>query len=340
MVGGEPALARAARDQMAMTDMKRILVAVADPGVRRSLALARAGEFAARTGARVTIFHSLYSPYVASEQFFDPADLERDIAAAVNRVKEQLERLARPLASAGVEAHVRCRWDYPVHDSIVREVVRERIDLLILESHRHRAAARLVLGNTDWQLIRLCPCPLLLVKTQRAYERGRVLVCVDPLHAHAKPPALDAALLTAGAALAERFGGRMHAAHFVDPTPLGVGPPADPLPLPAALGDARERDAADAFRRLVAGYDLGARRAHLRSGSPIDALPELVAELDPRVVVMGAVSRSALKRLFIGATAEQVIDRISCDVLVLKPADFRTPVPRRAQHRPIMLPTL
>jgi universal stress protein E len=323
-----------------MTDARRILVAVADPEARRSLALARAAEFAARTGARVTVFHSLYSPYVASEQFFDSADLERDIAAAVNRVKEQLERLARPLTSAGVDAHVRCRWDYPVHDSIVREVVREQADLLILESHRHRAAARLVLSNTDWQLIRLCPCPLLLVKTQRAYDRGRVLVCVDPLHAHAKPTGLDTALLAAGAAVAECFGGRLHAAHFYDPTPLGAGLPADPLPLPVALGEQRERDAADAFERLVARYDLGPRRAHLRTGWPVDALPELVAELDPRVVVMGAVSRSGLKRLFIGATAERVIDRLGCDVLVVKPADFRTPVPRRARPRPIMLPTL
>jgi universal stress protein E len=37
------------------------------------------------------------------------------------------------------------------------------------------------------------------------------------------------------------------------------------------------------------------------------------------IVVMGAVSRSALKRLFIGSTAEHLLDRLPCDVLVVKP---------------------
>ena len=36
---------------------------------------------------------------------------------------------------------------------------------------------------------------------------------------------------------------------------------------------------------------------------------------------MGAISRSGLKRLVIGNIAEQVLDALPCDVLVLKPAD-------------------
>jgi hypothetical protein len=50
---------------------------------------------------------------------------------------------------------------------------------------------------------------------------------------------------------------------------------------------------------------------------------------------MGAVSRSALKRLFIGSTAEKVIDALTCDVCVVKPPGFRTTVPARAPHLPV-----
>jgi len=46
-------------------------------------------------------------------------------------------------------------------------------------------------------------------------------------------------------------------------------------------------------------------------------------------VVMGAVSRSAVARLFIGHTAERVIDELECDVLVVKPRRFRTRVAPR-----------
>jgi universal stress protein E len=44
---------------------------------------------------------------------------------------------------------------------------------------------------------------------------------------------------------------------------------------------------------------------------------------------MGAVSRSALKRLFIGNAAERVLDRLDCDVLIVKPRGFKSGVERR-----------
>jgi universal stress protein E len=44
---------------------------------------------------------------------------------------------------------------------------------------------------------------------------------------------------------------------------------------------------------------------------------------------MGAVSRSALRRLLIGNTAERVLDELGCDVLIVKPRGFKTTVPRR-----------
>jgi hypothetical protein len=45
---------------------------------------------------------------------------------------------------------------------------------------------------------------------------------------------------------------------------------------------------------------------------------------------MGAVSRSAIKRFFIGNAAERALDRLSCDVLVVKPRSFRSFVGVRA----------
>jgi hypothetical protein len=44
------------------------------------------------------------------------------------------------------------------------------------------------------------------------------------------------------------------------------------------------------------------------------------------VVLMGAISRSGFKRLFIGNTAERVLDELSCDILVVKPPKFRNRV--------------
>jgi universal stress protein E len=44
---------------------------------------------------------------------------------------------------------------------------------------------------------------------------------------------------------------------------------------------------------------------------------------------MGAVSRSGLQRLFIGHTAERLIDQLNCDVLIVKPRGFKSPIRKR-----------
>jgi universal stress protein E len=45
-------------------------------------------------------------------------------------------------------------------------------------------------------------------------------------------------------------------------------------------------------------------------------------------VVMGAVSRSGLRRIVIGNTAERILGDLTCDVLVVKPQRFVTRVSR------------
>ena len=56
-------------------------------------------------------------------------------------------------------------------------------------------------------------------------------------------------------------------------------------------------------------------------------LPDMAAECHADVVVMGAIARSALKRVFIGSTAERVLETLPCDVLVIKPPDFAKNLP-------------
>lgn len=321
--------------------VKHILVAMGDPAAKASPALTKAAAIATKTGATITLFHSLYSPYVAGEQFYSPEALEKDIEAAVNSRKAQITRLSKALEASGIEVRVRVRWDYPVHESIVREVMREDVDLVVAESHRHARAARVVLSNTDWQLIRVCPCPLLFVKTAQPYDRTRILAAVDPMHAHAKPEDLDSRILDISRDFAETFGGRMHAVHcYMLASPFAAGGLMEPVPLPVDVAQQHAAVVRRAFDDMLKPYELGPKRAHLRVGSAGLEIPDVAEKVDAGVVVMGAVSRSGLKRLFIGSTAERVIDHLKCDVLVVKPSGFKTPVPKKPSYKPVVLPPL
>jgi universal stress protein E len=90
----------------------------------------------------------------------------------------------------------------------------------------------------------------------------------------------------------------------------------------AAALPAQEKAYTAAIRRgfyeAVSRYGIARKKAHLVCGDPAVALPALARSLRAGLVVMGAMSRSGLKRIFIGNTAERVLDTLHCDVLIVR----------------------
>ena len=207
-------------------------------------------------------------------------------------------------------------WDFPPAQAIVRRVLASKPDLVVAESHRHTALARWFLANADWDLIRECPCPVWFVKHERLARKPLILTAVDPTHAHAKPSGLDDRLLQLATAVMRQLDGRVALIHVQDVSQL----------LTAA--------ATTAIGRLARRHGVVGASRVVRTGIPAAVLVTSAAELEADVLVMGAVSRSGLKGAFIGNTAEAVIDGVDCDVLIVKPRQFRTTVQRRGPQLP------
>ena len=321
-----------------MSAINRILVAIADPGARRQPALAKAVQLARRTGAELDVFHCLFDPRIQGTLVYGRAKLERQVESLVEATRVRLEQRAEVLARSGLRVRVSVRWDYPAHEAIIRQALRHKADFVIAATRRHRALARPFLSNTDWQLIRLCPVPLLLVKSSRAWRGTKVMCAVDPLHVRAKPAALDPRILKVGAQLARALGGQLHVAHAYPPL-FEYLPGVMTEPLPVIVTGAEAREHAKRVAMQVAAetrrFAISKRNLHVVAGEPHEVLPQLVRQLHAQIVVMGAVSRSGLKRFFIGNTAERVIDELNCDLCVVKAPGFRTPVPARAPHLPV-----
>ena len=83
------------------------------------------------------------------------------------------------------------------------------------------------------------------------------------------------------------------------------------------------------FEGALVDRDIPRTRRHLVGGSPDDAIDQVARRTRADIVVMGALSRSGLKRLFIGDTAERLLGELPCDILVVKPQQFVCHVPIR-----------
>jgi universal stress protein E len=310
--------------------VKRILVAIKDPAARALPALVKAAQLAQALDAKLVLFHALATPVYLETDFEYVNELngveQRTQAAA----RERLERLAQRLRRHGIEVSVSAEWDYPVYEAVIRAARRAAADLIVAERHAGRHLAAGLLHLTDWELLRLAPQPVLLVKRPRPYRRPRVLAAVDPDHRYAKPVRLDREILQAGALLARALHGTLHAVHAYSPLPLTAytrGTLSEDI-----IEDMQRRSkqaAAEKLERLARPAGIAPSRRHLIARHPSDAIEQAAAQTRSAVVVMGALARSGLRSLLIGNTAEKVLDHLPCDLLVLKPEGFRKPVPRR-----------
>ena len=91
----------------------------------------------------------------------------------------------------------------------------------------------------------------------------------------------------------------------------------------------RTRGAPQARERAVDGFDVKRSHCHLVRGARRTKRFRATAKRErSAIVAMGVVSRSGLKRFFIGNTAEFVMDAVTADILVVKPPDFDSRIPR------------
>ena len=230
-------------------------------------------------------------------------------------LREKLETIAAPLRERGLEIAVDLAWDHPLHDGIVRKVEASQPWLVAKDTHHHNVLKRTILTNTDWYLIRRCPVPFLLVKPNAIDETPKIFAAVDPLHTHNKPARLDNEIVELARTLADGVGGELHVLHTVTvPIELNV-PEATTI---NEIIEEVEKQHRDAFTEFLAPYAIPDDRAHLVEGAAYERIPEITEREGAGVIVMGAVSRSGLDRIFIGSTAERVLDRLPCDVLIVK----------------------
>jgi universal stress protein E len=310
-----------------MTDSKRILVVI-DPTASSHPALERAGWLARHLRARIELLISDYSAQLAGSRSHGNSEAH---AAVTARHTRRLEQLAEPLRTAGLAVDIDARWDYPLHASIVRKALESSAAIVIKDTHYHSAMQRTIFSNTDWSLIRACPATLWLVKPRQPGHRPCFVAAVDPLHERDKPADLDTRILSTANELGAALGGEVHVFHAFDVS-AAIAVSTDSMTMPIALpindlADAMRADHTAAVSRLCRAHGIAADRIHVHQGGTRPLLMTLTDQLRADAVVMGAVSRSGLKGWFLGNTAEDVLDRLHCDLVIVKPAGFEPELP-------------
>jgi universal stress protein E len=292
--------------------MKRFL-AVADPMGGPQRIIPRAAQLAADMDAELVVAGFVFEHLGTLPLHKRESEHARVRQAVVERRHAELEAQARAAAAKHkIGVRVEVHWEDRIAEWLIGHVAATPYDLVIKTGHRSETLAY---TPTDWQLLRGCRTPVLLVGEKHWRKSRHVLAAVDLGTRVRAKSALNYRVVEHAAALAGAIGAELR---------IGYALPFSQVLRDLDLLDERElkREAlrrAEDFRRSLARSGIDVETVQVVVGAPEKALVNLAAKLGAAVVVLGCVGRKRLAGRVIGNTAEQLLRLLKTDVLAIPP---------------------
>jgi len=316
-----------------MSIWRNVLV-YADARPESEVALAEGMRLAAHADGKALVLDVLHHlPTRVPLGLLAMAELEL-LELMLEQRKEQLHEDVERLRSLG-PVPVKVTHGSPAFE-LIRHAVNGRHDLIVKAARGRDVRHMTSFGTTALHLIRKSPLPVLVVSAdKRLLERPKVLCAVDIGDDEVRLE-LNRELLAAARSLAEVYAADLQVVHVLDARKTGA--------YRAFLG-------ADAFGQFVHGWHraieksleqllsqelkgVSSVRAQVIEGDPADVIVNLVAGEKVSHLVMGSVAHRE-PGLLIGSLAEDLLARVECSLLTIKPSGFETPVDLVAQQNQV-----
>ncbi|MBS7660432.1 universal stress protein [Pseudomonas lalucatii] len=207
-------------------------------------------------------------------------------------------------------------WRGSEHRTIIAAQQQQGCGLVIKQHQRDTRLSKNLILSEDWKLLRYCPAPVLIVRTDSPWQGGHILAAIDAGNSDVDHRVLHAGIVGHAHDIARMTGGALH---LMTAHPCAELMAADPL--------FRVKDNIKALyrsqcRALLAEFAIADDCLHIEEGPADSLIPAVARRLGVALTVIGSVARSGLSGALIGNTAETVLDSLDCDVLVLKPEDI------------------
>ena len=281
---------------------------------------ARAGvdwaiEIARDHGARIRLVHGLLLANRMTDYVPAPPDFTEAIqAAAAARLEEVCDRVR----NAGVEVSSDLRLGLP-SQAITEAIREEKADLLVIGTRGLTGVSHLLLGSTAERVVQHAACPVLSVHPGDHEKHRRIRTVLVPTDF-----SRDAESATAAATrlLGDDIEGArillLNAYHLpFEYTAYGTIPTAVDYTRDVE-GAALEKLAEIAAALSADGLEVESRAVE---GYPPEVIVEEAEAMGADLIAMGTHGRTGLAHLFLGSTAERVVQDARCPVLTVRRHD-------------------
>lgn len=287
---------------------------------------------------KVLVIADLEEPGLATRRGLEMADKLQAVAEVVafvyaplkqiktsesnrTRIKKQLiadrehevqSRIDRHLHD-GQPVKLRVIWEKDVAKWVTRHCKHGAYELVV---KTRRRSETLVHTSSDWQLLRECPAPLLIVAEDKWPRTKPVLASLDLSTRIGAKKKLNEKILAKAIELAGLMDTTVYIICAIEiPTLLSDLDLVDPRNY---VADAKAAMAPN-VKALAKKFGIAEKDFHIKRG-PVDrVIASEAASKRAQIVVMGTVGRKGVKARLLGNTAERVLRHLKTDVLALKP---------------------
>ena len=145
-----------------MTINVRTILVPIDFSSHADAVLEWAAHLAEEHGAKLVLLHAYHLPVEFTALGSMPITPQL-FSDAAEQARAQLERVAAPLRTGGVEVETVAREGYPP-TVIEEEAATRRVDLVAMGTHGRTGLRHLLLGSTAERVVQHVTCPVLVVR--------------------------------------------------------------------------------------------------------------------------------------------------------------------------------
>lgn len=289
-------------------------------------ALNRAIKLAMENKARLTVMDSIKPIPRAIGMFTDVVESDEMQRLVAQDHREKLLTIVSDYVDTGVSIDVVVACGDPATE-IVRLVLANQHDLVIKAVNGDMGTGR-VFGSISRSLLRICPCPVWLLKPEIHGEFDVVLAAVDMEDVDEAHTNLNRAILELGHSVAQRENAKLHIVSAWDLwMEQSLRRRAGDDEIDAAMS-AHEKTVHHRLDQLLEPFRASheSPEIHLHRGNPGSIVRSVADHIEADLLVMGTVCRTGAAGFLIGNTAETILGDITCSILALKPDSFVSPV--------------
>jgi universal stress protein E len=255
----------------------------------------------------------------------DSLDVKANGSNYVRQCQIWLEELLKPHIDSGLDISYEVSAFRRLHEAVVQTAMRQDVIFIFKPMRQHSLLKRMLYTSTDWNLIRSCPFPLLLITDTEPLQGRDIIAAVKFGDQDADHKDLNRIIMSQAVAVGKILGSGIQVVNAVPLPSIPMGYSATE-PSGHQIIKGLEKDHKKQAIELVEAFELSEDCVTVIEGQTEAVVNKLAEQSNAGIVILGSVARAGLAGLFIGNTAERVLEESATDVLVLKQADFSSPV--------------